>query len=495
MKKKIIISFLIASNLACLAYLLMLGWNNSLLLDDFLFYSGVQEKGYFPWVVDMYFNWQGRFGMFFISGLFYALASNLNNLLPLTIIQLVFCYFCVYLLLQFCFQKINKWIVLLISATVFNLSTLGLLQFSTFFWVCTMPYITILAITILLIYAIINEKLNKFIALALIVISSFLVGGSAETYTPLVMLPLGIFFLFRLKRNGFKSIFEHTVDKRLMLSLVLLFVFFIIMLIAPGNKTRVETASGGEFVTGFLLVTRTFRIMIDFFFIITPKFIYYILAFPLFCWIGYSYRFNTRLSNYFNIKMFLISAVTVFLFFVIGIVPGIYFLNEIAPIRSLSYVSFVMVAFFAFWGFAAGTKIANTNHDTRLFVAMIITCLLFGGISVFRFFQDYERSAAYKNEINNIHAHLIYLQNKGFAGVAEVELTDWRRPSSSIRFYNFVMRFYKPAKIIGQAQLFMQPHWIDFPYEMYHLSTDPNWWTNQALRRHLNLDFDVVKKE
>jgi hypothetical protein len=493
MKNKIIILLLLVANIACLAYLLMLGWNNSLLMDDLAFIKAVEQKGIFGWIHSMYFNWQGRFGMFFISGLLFSLAMKFSNLVLLTIIQLILGYISVFCLLKYCFQKASKWVTLLVSVTVFNLSILGLLDFSTFYWVCASAYITIISFTILLIVVIVNDKLNGFIAIPLIIVLSFLVGGSAETYAPMVMLVLGILFLFKLKQSGFKLFFDNIRNRRLLLSLVLLFIFFIMMILAPGNKVRLESETGMNYITDFSLIVRTLQMMMHLILIIIPKSIYYILAFPLFCWLGYSfgypYKENLSLHKYGSFKMFFISVVALLLFLVIGILPGVLLFHGFAPLRSLTYVSFVLVVFFAFWGVVTGINLRDATTTSHVInTGMIIMGLLFTGISICRFSNDYAVSVEHKKEINSLFEKLVNLEKQHFRGIVKVKITDRERMSSSyIKFYNFLMSYYKPMKMVTHS-----PYGSDFPYVNYYLTTDPNHWENQIIRDYLNLNFDIV---
>ena len=52
-------------------YLLMLGWFNTLSLDDYGFVVDLSHYTPWEWTKFMYMTWQGRFSDFFVSGLIY----------------------------------------------------------------------------------------------------------------------------------------------------------------------------------------------------------------------------------------------------------------------------------------------------------------------------------------------------------------------------------------------------------------------------------------
>ncbi len=479
-KNKFLIILLAIVNGVVLFYLFFLGHYNILLLDDYGFADVVEREGVAGFAKDMYLTWQGRYGSFLISGLFFKIISLTNNLLIITILQLILGYGSVFLLLKYCFHTLNKGFLFLISMTVFNIAVLGLPEFNTFYWVCASVYVTFMPLTILLVYFCINKSISPYIAYPLIFILAFLIGGAAENYTPLVLFCLGCVLLYRWKKDGFRNLFRLKTNRRLVIAFVLLIIFFCLLLVAPGNKVRMEF----EVIhpTGWKLFTKTCRALVDLFFMITPKMIYYILAFPLFYWVGGKLRKKASfLSVEPDWKYFAISFCFIFIVIFIGIMLGAYAVNEIAPLRSLCYMSFLLVAFCAYWGLLIGNKHYSEKMNNILMVTMSSVLLT---LCVWRMSRDLGEAVYFHDEIEKRHIYLQELKKEGFQGITCLEpINEKRYPSSYAVFWNTVMDFYKPSKKTKHTY---------FPYESYILTEDPEEWRNLFLKNYLKLDFYVI---
>ncbi|MDR2058486.1 MAG: hypothetical protein LBP83_09465 [Dysgonamonadaceae bacterium] len=488
---KILIFSLLIANVFALCYLLFLGYHNSLLLDDYGFITSIKERGY-AFIKDMYYNWQGRFGFLAISCTVYKTAILLDNLLPITILQLLIGYGCFYLLIQHVFNRLNKGFILLISVTAVHLGILGLLEFCTFYWICTSPYIILIFITALLIYAVFNTKLNIYIAIPLILFSSFIVGGGLETYTPIVILSLGIVFLYRLLQNGWKSIFSQRLDRQLVAVLLLLSVFFLFQIIAPGNKVRMSVDSQVQ-ATGLTLILKTGSALIKFLFAVGSKLLYFIAAFPLFYWIGYCLQQKKVVISckYASKKYFIISCFLLLLFLYTGLLPQIYvYAGYLIPsLRPYSYTSFVMVAFFGYWGVLSGYR---QHHKKVLFTTVLVSCLCIIGVSSWRMHRDFRSAAAYHEAIENRFEQIQKLKKEGYEGIAYIEPVRIENEQLSLysRSWNFVRKIFdRKQDEDGLLQ-------SGFPYEKFSLSAEnPGDWRNQFLKKYFDVQFDILSVE
>jgi hypothetical protein len=489
--KNILILSLLTANIFALFYLLFLGYHNNLLLDDYGLIISVKERGY-AFIKDMYYNWQGRFGFLAISCTLYKIVIPLNNLLPITLLQLLIGYGCFYLLIQYIFKQLNKGFILLITVTAVHLAILGLLEFCTFYWLCTSPYIVLIPLTALLIYATFNTKLNLYIAVPLILISSFIVGGGLETYTPVVILCFGLVLLYRLIKNGWKSIFKQRVNRQLIATLFLLGIFFLFQIIAPGNKVRMSADSPSQ-ATGLFLILSTGSALLKFLFAIGSKLLYFIAAFPLFYWIGYRLRQkNIVLScKYANKKYFIISCFLLLVFLYIGLLPQIYvYAGFLIPsLRPYSYTSFVMIAFFGYWGVLFGYK---QHHKKVVVITVLASCIYITGVSVWRMSEDFHSARAYHKEIENRHLQLLKLKEEGYKGIAYIEPIRIENEQLSLysRSWNFVRK--KLNRKQDEEGLVQSA----FPYEKFSLSAEnPQDWRNQFLKKYFDVPFDILSAE
>ncbi|MDR2621810.1 MAG: hypothetical protein LBC48_04420 [Dysgonamonadaceae bacterium] len=489
--RKILIGSLITANIVVLIYLLFLGYHNNLLLDDYGFVTSIKERGY-AFIKDMYYDWQGRFGFLTISCTIYKIVTPLSNLLPVTLLQLLIGYACFYLLIQFIFNQLNKLFILLISITAVHLAILGLMEFCTFYWICTAAYIMLIPITALLVYAVFNTKLNIYIAIPLILFTSFLVGGGLETYTPVVIFCLGLVLLYRLIQNGWKSIFNQRLDRQLIAVLILLSIFFLLQLIAPGNKVRMSVDSQVQ-ATGLTLILKTGSALFKFLFAVGSKLIYFIAAFPLFYWIGYRLQQKKVVISckYAQKKYFIISCFLLLLFLYIGLLPQIYiYAGYLIPsLRPYSYISFVMVAFFGYWGVLSGYK---QHHKKLLFTTVLLSCICIAGVSAGRMSRDFHSAAAYYKEIENRKEQIVKLKKEGFEGTAYLEPV--RIENEQLSLYSKSWNFVR--KKLNHKQYEEGLVQSAFPYEKFSLSAeDPGDWRNQFLKKYFDVQFDILSTE
>ncbi|MDR2086561.1 MAG: hypothetical protein LBP72_05240 [Dysgonamonadaceae bacterium] len=487
---KILIFSLIIANAFALFYLLFLGYHNSLLLDDYGFITSVKERGY-AHIKDMYYGWQGRFGILTISCTLYKIVNQLDNLLPMTVLQLLIGYGCFYLLIQYIFDRLNKGFILLLSVTVVHLSILGLLEFCTFYWICASPYVTLVFITALLIYAVFNTTLNIYISIPLIFISSFIVGGGLETYSPIVILCLGIVFLYRLAKTGWKSIFNQRLDRQLIAALFLLSIFCLFLIIAPGNKVRMSVDSPVQ-TTGLPLILKTGFALIKFLFAVGSKFLYFIAAFPLFYWAGYclQQRKVVLSCKYVSKKYFIISCFLLLIFLYVGLLPQIYALGALIPsLRPYSYTSFIMIAFFGYWGVLLGYK---QHHKKILFTTVLASCLCIIGATSWRMHSDFHSAVVYHQAIEKRYEQILKLKAEGYTGVAYLEPVRIENEQLSLysRSWNFARK--KLNRKQDEEGLVQSA----FPYEKFSLSSaDTKDWRNQFLKKYFDVPFDILSTE
>jgi len=481
--------FLLVSNSAMLFYLIGLGIFNSFIADDYEFASLIHKNGIIQFVVNKYNTWQGTFGSFLILGTKYRLESFFSSLVPLTIVQLIIGITSLFLILKLLLPKIETLLILLISSFLVNLSILGLFKIGTFYWICASTYVDAVFITLLLIWIIFNPKIKKYLALISILLVTFFLGGDSEVYTPMVIMCLGIFFLIRLIKYGIYNLTSNFIDQRLFMSLIFLTAFFLFILFAPGSSIRLDSNGiSGIHPTGLDLVIRTSKKMIVFMFQLTAKMGYYLIAFPLMFYVGrIAHENNIGLftNKKINFSHFFLSLVFLLSFFWISILPGVYALNGLAPERTFSFVSFVMVAFIGFWGIFLGNRFPFNNLSHYL---LILTCLVTIIISINFSLQDFPKCKLYQREIQEIHAELISLQEKGYKGVADVKSIKLEcKHEFWVVLWNNIMGSISPTKKITSNSI----GFYHFPYEFYWLLDDPKDWRNQTIKKYLDLGFDI----
>jgi len=205
MKNKGLSILLLLAAAVSTVYLLGLGYWNSFLTDDYNFIAIVRERGIWALVSEWYMCWQGRFGTFFLSGVMFKIFGFQHNLITITLVQLAMGYSSVYMLLRWLFPVARKGQMALISVLTLNLSLKSLVDFASFYWPCASLYVTLVFLTIVLVALIFNPKIKNLIAYVCIVPLAVLLGGGAETYTPMIIMCLGIVWLYFLIKKKIQT--------------------------------------------------------------------------------------------------------------------------------------------------------------------------------------------------------------------------------------------------------------------------------------------------
>ena len=484
MKNKLLNFLFTISCLISTYYLLGLGYYNSFILDDYGIISSVEKTGIFTFVKDIYMTWQGRFSSFFLTASLFKLFATSENLIVFTLFQLVIGYVCVFILMKWIFSDLKILYLCFMTILFVNFSIVGIFAFSTFYWSCATVYILINFITILLVYCIFNKANCNFYGWFFILILSILIGGFAEVYTPLLILSFGAIFLYKIFKQGWSIFWKDNINTRLFFSIFILFICFVIQLLSPGNKIRMDAITSIH-PTGISLLVKSIRAMIDLMFFISSKIIYPIIFFPICFWIGFKLK-NSEIIFLKNFKVtykqVILSIIVLFIFLFIAIVPGVYAVGAIAPIRSLSFISFVIMTFAAFWGVIYGY---NTQKKANsLFVYMFIVNVFIITIFSWKIIDELPRAKTYKHEILLREKILLGLQKREFHGVAIVKPinVNYSLTSKAI-IWNMVMYVYKPSKMTKEFY---------FPYEIFSVTTDTKEWRNQGLKSYLKLDYEIL---
>ena len=478
MKRKISIWMLCFVALCSAIYLLMLGWYNVLTLDDYSSVASVDERGALGYVQNMYMTWQGRWSAFLIDAIYYKIWGHASNLVTFTMLQLAIGYVTVYYLFRKIIQEKNTIVLASISVLFVNLSILALQEISTFYWLCCPHYIVCVWAFIWLCILLFLIKDYQWWHIIPIVLLSLYLSGIAETFTPLVIMVLGIKWLFHIFKEKRYNIFRQLNDRYLTISLLILVAGFLIMVFAPGNAARVDSMSNNSFIGHFVLskfLLKWCKATVILFLRFISKSLYYVAIGIIATWIGYRHRNNLNLAAIvLDAKKVMCLSISLVLFFVISVAPCIYAMGWYAPPRSFSYMSFVF-AFYAAWvGVSIGYQIKKgilIESTVILTSALICVCTL--GWSI----QEQPGLSAY-------HSWVTDCQN-------DIRKKVQNRDDSPyvIRNHTFPSKlntYSRMCRMMGKNRVEYQ-----YPYMIFEVDKDPSHWKNQSLNQYYHANFEI----
>lgn len=471
MKKVPIIFVWIAAILSTI-YLLIIGWYNVLSLDDYGYTAGVEENGVFGLVRDAYMGWQCRFSTFFVNGLIMLIFGRASNLVGVTILMLCTGWIAVERLLTGISNtyKLNlscpaKWGTAILCA---NIGVMSFLQPSTFYWLCALNYTIAIWATIFLLYFIFFSSSPLWTRWIGAIISSIYISGSAENYTPLVILILGIVLLYMLqKQNTWKWYVDDTTHL-LFISLMVLSIGFCLMLFGPGNKMRIEMDGGDSILMGNLSMLTYAKRIVKGFAIFTYKFLtrglYYVALFPVFMWIGA--QAERRGFNGISAKQIGYMVILWLSLVLLNVVLFIFGAGYIES-RALCFMSFVLVAITGYLGIRTGMSLRKKSFEDVAVIVSTSALILFLIVIIKTdtpIVRNYHQYVTARNEQINEKAQ--------YYKTHEIPIEK--------------QTAYRCAPFVNEPKV---------PLMVSELSDDPNDWRNQGLQQYYHADFDIICAE
>lgn len=474
------------------AYLLMLGCFNTLSLDDYGFVVDLSHYTPWEWTKFMYMTWQGRFSGFFVSGITFQLWGRASSLLSWTVIHLLLGYWVVGLIIRDVVKIKDVGLWLPLAVLIENITIMSVLEFSTFYWLCCAGYFLVVYATILLAYVLFFSHWRNWINWAIAILCALYVSGSAENYTPLVLMVLGIVWLIRIidgsKADSFATAFR--ANSMLFVVCAILAIGFLAVLLAPGNKVRMQ--NGNELV-GFmynfrpvLFLKKTIIANSIFFLRLLSRSLYYLFALPLFMYMGSLCKANGIYINVENMgKKILIATILLLLFVFIAVTACVYGIGYYPPVRSMSYMAYVLMAYTGYVGVLLGASLAEKKQLINTLV--ICSALVWITYGCFYFVREYPVAKEYHACISQRDKDIQSLAEQGNTETYYAEryrAPKWRNTYSYLRT--------AINKCLGSKKVVNEPY---FPYMVSALdATNPADFKNSGLQYYYNAHFDILTK-
>lgn len=476
------------------AYLLVLGWNNALALDDYGYVSLVEDNGVWGMMRMAYQGWQCRFSTFIVNGLVFLLFGRAKNLIGVTLLMLLLGWSIMGLLFSGINRKhelkIPNHIVILVSILAINVGVVAYLEPATFFWLCALNYTFSIWMTLLLIYALFYCDCNRFLRWGLVTLSSLYISGTAENYTPLVILVLGIVWVVRMLYMKGKTNQQKEVDLMLLVSLMIMGIGFLVMLLGPGNKNRLESLGEDTMALANLSLSQILLKTIKGSAILLlrefSRIHFYLILFPVFYGIGAMYC-KERAPKVTIAHGFLVLIAFV-LFVVVSVAACVIAIGWYAPPRAYSYMSFIMMGVCAYLGICFGRQYHKNEKTIPTFMMLFAAAgtILFAGM-IMRdkpIVEDYHHYVSSRNESIQEKKYNVErgIDSNETAFICYSFGGEWRLNSySTLRnLVNVCLgknkRYYEPQMILMES----------------YLSPDANDWRNRDLQNYYHAGFDII---
>lgn len=472
----------VAAVICSTAYLIMLGWYNSFVLDDYSFITFTDKGGAYGLMRDAYWNWQSRFSAFYVLGWILEIWGHASNLVGYTILLLVLGYATIYYALHKMTRISNKWLLFGSSILITNVTVMAYLELSTFYWVCCALYTLSTYAAVLLFTAIFFSRGKLWLRWMLVILSSLYLCGGAENFTPLVIASLGLILIYQMFQSR-SWVFWRTDEQKMMLvSIVLLSIGFILVILGPGSHNRAVAENSAGFMEQFALVPfikKTIAASAIFALRLASRGIYYVLLFPLGMLLGRQMSESQETIW----KKVLLSFIAMYSIIELSIVASVFGMGWFASLRAYSFVSFMVAAWVIYWGVLVGRKYRNQLASTLSLVSLlfIVTMSLYFYRTEYPLVKDYHAQIVRTNNLVQEQVRLGRTEPLYVEPVTRVEM-----PNTYAVLRSMI------NKCRGNSTTHVAPPATYFPYERYGLTTDPNHWKNRDIQWLYGAEFDII---
>ena len=417
------ITFLIIIiNVLFLLYFLILAYFSRPHYDDLHFLWKLKEMSIGDYIRDMYFSRSGRFFAYFLNGVVFKIIIFLGEHRFFPILFGVIGFISFWTATKSLFFLESRVLVFNSILFVFNLTILTNIDFAVFNWLCAMSYYWMGSLLLLLVYFICKNKLSVW-EWVFFIFGSLFLGGGQEAYTPIVMVTvfcLGIYYM-KIDSFVFSKYSSNPKVQKIFISLIILFVSFIIVVIAPGNYLRLAS---DEFITPHSLVgfLKGFVNALGMFTYFQLFYIpYYFLVSLLFVFLGFKSKATSLVISlsYKRLLWFGITSFALYLF--LSVLPSVYLWGDFGIQRNYTHVVFMLIVFISFQAFLIGYFKLKLIQIRLLSYSLILGLISMVVLMTSNLMQDTKSASNYAASVDTRIEYLKELNKKGVTGIVEVK--------------------------------------------------------------------------
>lgn len=421
-KSDLTIILLTILNSLFLIYYVILAYYNRPHYDDIHFLWKLKEISISNFVSDMYLDRSGRFIGYFINAVIYKIILFFDEY---RFFPIIFWFIGIVIFWTFTktiFTKISRFLLLNVSVLFYNLFIFTNIDFSVFYWLCAMYYYLSMPILLLsLVY--INKKTLKISQKILLCFFIIFLGGSLESFTPIVLIMLFINALYYFSEYNFNFIFtlkDIRVKKIICITLIILICYFIVV-IAPGNFLRLS-------LDEFKVPTKLFAFSLGLTEAIINFYYYFIFYVPYYfimsllvvnVYLKSTYTFHKTRFNY---KQLVLGTFVIYIFYIlISVTPSVILWSGFGIQRNYTHVVFTSMLFIIVQSLLFVHFHQKSFKLKYLEVIQNIGIVTLTVIMIINIANDTISAQKYAKSVDKRIEQVLYLNKEGLKNDVEVE--------------------------------------------------------------------------
>ena len=471
---RVILIVLIVLNALFLVYWGILAYYSPLHYDDLHFLWKMREMSVFDFVKEMYLTRSGRFVGYAINGVksiiidalgFHQLWALLYYVLGLGICWLVVKDFK---------MNVSKIGLFMGMCFIYNLYILTNIDFPVFFWLCAMGYYLVLPKACLLLKYLNLEKLKGWQWVILLVLA-VLIGGGSEAFSPIVLLLMFIcgMYWWHSKRWKVKETWAIPQVRCIVWTAALILVLFAIVVVAPGNYTRMSDATQFSHPMGVIGWIKAIGEAVAMFFYFMAFYIpYYLLVFALAFYGGAKTNCELPASK---LKLVAVMLFAFVVYLIVSSLPNVYLYGGFGIQRSYTHIVFALVLAVLGIGYVLGIGRKPVKPGWLSVAGMLVITV----IMCVNIVKDAPSARVYGKAVNERIEHLCTLRDAGNSERIEVSPLPIPYTEDTKHLVLHLLGKETPQSVL---------------YYISDTDTEPNEY-EYHMRQFLGLDFDFVIAE
>ena len=413
MKNKLENYLIIVLNLLICIYFIILAYFSRPHFDDLHFMWQMRDNSLFHFISFNYFEWSGRYFGYFFVGLIDLLQYEAGGNLLFPFIFGIIGFAITYYTLKRV-SNLNKWFQFNLIFLFYWIYIFTTFDFAAFTWYCAMAYFLIGPVHLFFVYSINNLNKISIKYLPFLILACLFLGAGYEGYTPIVFLISAVNLVVILNSYNW-SILSTLNDiriKKIILYNLLIFIFFIFVIIAPGNYVRMNSLNEFNVSLSALQFSKSV-IQASFLFAYFSIFnlFYYLFVFILTLYYALNNRSSIEQLIVSTKQLTAISLLFVLICILNTLVP-VYLWGDFGVYRHYTPLNFFTILLIAYFGLHIGYHIKKSiTKTTRCLTLSTLIILII--ISVFNIINDTPITKAYAHEVDDRINMLINYNSKG----------------------------------------------------------------------------------
>jgi len=456
------------------SFLTMVEIFNRLSLDDLGFALQLKENSIWNYMMGMYFTWQGRFMGFFLNGIQMKSYFLFNRMLPFS---LTLYFLNIFLVARSLinFFKIDKVMSMLFAVILFQLYIFSMFDISSYFWMCAKPYTFEICLGFFALSDIFCNPKESILNYLVLSISFAFLGCSYEIYAPIILLILGSALIYKFHSVQYNIHHFKTHNRKLIFAFFVGTVFFVLMVIAPGNWIRLSVHEKFANLSLLQIFRTSVLNCIQLIKLLFLRFYYYFLFIVLLIVLIKEKSLDVVTKTIDNRKpmkkVWVYLFITVVLCFV-SVLINTFAVGKRMELRAFNHINLLL---FLFIGLSVFELSKGYDFKKSLISLFPVSLMIIIVLNLYNSFSNYSELKEYVNSENE---RIEYLERlKRGSNKDKIKLKELSTP-----IYRSIDEFWKIVVPKYTEFVLIKPN---------EVSWDINNFYNKTFRKYYNLDFDV----